>query len=100
MTGDVLPDVFAAPDDGRTIEILHGTRDDIAHPALVLGLATRLRVSGWAPHVTELAVDHSGIVGLTIDPDTQLYIESHDPITLEAVDQVAASIVATATASW
>jgi dienelactone hydrolase len=99
VTGNVLPDVFAVPDDRRTIEILHGSRDDIAHPALVLGLAARLRASGWAPHVTELAVDHSGIVGLAIDPDTQLYVEAHDPITLEAVDQVAASIVAAATAS-
>lgn len=99
LTGDALPDVFTTRDGPRAIDILHGSRDDIAHPALVLGLAARLRASGWAPTVTELAVDHSGIVGLAIDPDTQLYIEAQDPITLEAVEQVAASIVAAATAS-
>ena len=99
VTGEVLPDVFATPDGRRTIDILHGSRDDIAHPALVLGLAARLRASGWVPNVTELAVDHSGIVGLSIDPDTQLYVEAQDPTTLEAVDQVAASIVAAAMAS-
>jgi acetyl esterase/lipase len=98
VTGSPLPEVFPAPADRRTIDILHGSRDDISHPALVHGLAARLRVSGWAPTVTELAVDHSGIVGLAIDPETDEYIAAHDPIVLEATEQAVAAIVA-ATAS-
>ena len=65
----------------------------------VAELEARLRASGWAPTVTELAVDHSGIVGLAVDPETQLYVAAQDPFVLEAADQVAATIVAAATAT-
>jgi predicted esterase len=99
VTGVPLPAVFPESAGGRTIDILHGSRDDISHPALVHGLASRLRASGWAPAVTELAVDHSGIVGLAIDPATELYVEAQDPIVLEATERVVATIVAAATAS-
>jgi len=99
VTGEPLPAVFPAPADGRMLDILHGSRDDISHPALVHGLAARLRASGWAPTVTELAVDHSGIVGLAVDPETQRYVAAQDPITLEATEHVVAAIVAAATAS-
>ena len=99
VTNEPLPAVFPPPADGRTIDILHGSRDDIAHPALVLGLAGRLRASGWAPTVTELAVDHSGIVGLATDRETELYVAAKDPIVLEAMEQVVAVIVAAATSS-
>jgi acetyl esterase/lipase len=99
VTGATLPVVFPAPGDRRTIDVLHGSRDDIAHPALVHGLAARLRASGWAPTVTELPVDHSGIVGLAVDPETQEYVATKDPIVLEATDRVVATIVAAATTS-
>lgn len=99
VTGDPLPEAFPAPTGRRTVDILHGTRDDISHPALVNGLAARLRSSDWQPVVTALAVDHSGIVGLAIDPDTQDYVPAQDPVVLEATSQVAAAIVAAATAS-
>jgi acetyl esterase/lipase len=99
VTGEPLPAVFPAPVSGHTIDILHGSRDDISHPPLVHGLAARLRASGWAPAVTELAVDHSGIVGLAIDPATELYVEAQDPIVLEATERVVATVVAAATAS-
>lgn len=99
VTGEALPAVFPAPVGRRTIDILHGSRDDISNPPLVHGLAARLRASGWAPTVTELAVDHSGIVGLAIDPETQSYVAAQEPFVLEAVDRVAATIVAAATSS-
>lgn len=100
VTGEPLPAVFPAPVSGHTIDILHGSRDDISHPPLVHGLAARLRASGWAPAVTELAVDHSGIVGLAIDPATELYVAAQDPIVLAATERVVATIVAATTASW
>lgn len=99
VTGEPLPAVFPASTSGRTIDMLHGSRDDISHPTLVHGLSARLRASGWAPTVTELAVDHSGIVGLAIDPATELYVAARDPIVVEATERVAATIVAAATAS-
>jgi predicted esterase len=99
VTGEELPEVFPPPEGRRAIDILHGTRDDISHPALVHGLAARLRASGWSPSLTELAVDHSGIVGLAIDPDTQSYVAAQEPIGLEATERVAATIVAAATSS-
>lgn len=98
-TGEPLPEVFPAPAGPHGIDLIHGSRDDISHPALVHALAARLRRAGWQPTVTELAVDHSGIVGLAIDPETQRYVPAEDLVVLGAVDRVAVAIVAAATAS-
>ena len=99
VTGEPLPVIFPATEGSRAVAILHGSRDDISHPALVHALAGRLRASGWDPTLTEVPVDHAGIVGLEVDPATDLYVPAQDPAVVEAGEQVAAAIVAAATSS-
>lgn len=96
ITGEPLPAQFTPPAVPSSIDILHGSRDGISHPALVRGLAARLRAAGWAPTLTELPVDHAGIVRLAHDPETQLYVAAEDPGIVEAGERVVATIVAAA----
>jgi predicted esterase len=99
VTGAALPRVFPAADGGRTIDILHGARDDISHPALVRGLAARLRAAGWDTTLTEVDAEHAGIVGTVYDTESERCVAAQDPVVVAASDRVAATIIAAATAS-
>ena len=99
VTAEPLPAIFPVAEGSHAVDIVHGSRDDISHPSLVHALAARLRASGWNPTLTELPVDHAGIVRLEVDPATDLYVPATDPVVVEAGEQVAATIVAAATSS-
>jgi dienelactone hydrolase len=60
LSGSPLPATF--PPGRSQIDIVHGTRDEISHAGLVLGLEARLRAAGWRTTLTELDTDHVAIL--------------------------------------
>jgi dienelactone hydrolase len=62
ISGLPLPATFP-PAVGRAgLDVLYGTRDDIADAGLVRGLAGRLEAADWDVRVTEVDADHETIV--------------------------------------
>jgi predicted esterase len=79
ISGLPLPATFSPAVGRAAIDVLYGSRDEIADARLVRGLAGRLEAADWDVRVTEVDADHMTIV--------------ESPL-------AARTIVAAATASW
>lgn len=91
FSGRPLPDAFPSG-QGRPIDVVWGSQDDIVDEVMAVSLVDRLRDAGWEVTATELDADHSGVVGVRFDEPTGRYVE--DPAVSGVMAEVAVVVVA------
>ncbi|MEV7397923.1 alpha/beta fold hydrolase [Aeromicrobium sp. NPDC092404] len=95
FTGAPLPDPFPEAPHAGPVHVVSATRDDIATPELVRGLANRLRAAGWPVTWTDVDADHGSVAMSRYDAANDRFVRAEDDSTV-AVGRQVAELVATA----
>lgn len=67
LSGTPFASIAPSPRNTGSIRLIHGTLDDVADVAGSRVFTAVLRHAGWDTGLTELPVDHAGIVGTTYE---------------------------------
>lgn len=93
LSGAPFASIAPSRRNAGSIRLVHGTNDDSVEPDGSREFADVLRAAGWDTALTELPLDHAGIVGTEFSADRNRCLSSKDPQVLAGLEQVATIIV-------
>ncbi len=93
FTGEPLPAPIPEAPHAGPVHVVCATRDEIATPQLVRGLADRLEAAGWPVTWTEIDADHGSIAMTRYDAELDRFVPADDESTTAAGRRVAELVV-------